>query len=577
VAPPIWRFPYGYIDYALMVSNGKILAFGSLPTDAHGSVNAATILPSGAIDPAFYPAPELPPGAVIYATALQPDGRLIIGGRFGVARLLVDPLTPAAPQILAQPVDAVATPGGTVRFTVQTSASPASFQWQFNGNDLAGATFTSLTISNVARANAGSYTVAISNSSGRVVSAPARLFFNRNSFRSGSVDLSYRSPFSSTDRIDLISLKPDGEIKVVLQSGQTRYLKPDGSDDPLYPANPELMAIQSDGARIVFGTIGTREKVVFRQTPDRAIDPSFASFRCQASTAAIQNDGRILVGASARSTGTPLLVRLNADGSIDPSFKWTYSQWGFPRRADGIFLQQDGKIIVQWRGLAYERYRDAVWRYNSDGTADSPFHSVSPGNDIVITPDNKMLIATDGQNGSLLRRFPDGSSDRSFPLFNSDVNGLALQSDGRVLIAGGFDGVQGQGRPGLARLNPDGTIDDGFNPTGGVNGLVFGIVPLRDGRVLLFGNFDKFNGVPAMRVVRLFGDDAHILDESISGGKLTVTFRSINATNYSLDFKNSLDQTNWTELPAIFTDRDPKILSLTNALPSQMFLRVRVQ
>jgi glycine cleavage system protein P-like pyridoxal-binding family len=57
-----------------------------------------------------------------------------------------------------------------------TGAGPFSYQWLFNGTNLAGATLTSLSVTNVNGANAGNYSVAISLASGSVTSSVATLY-----------------------------------------------------------------------------------------------------------------------------------------------------------------------------------------------------------------------------------------------------------------------------------------------------------------------------------------------------------------------------------------------------------------
>ena len=79
--------------------------------------------------------------------------------------------------------------------------------------------------------------------------------------------------------------------------------------------------------------------------------------------------------------------------------------------------------------------------------------------------------------------------------FNPNVNGtsysavysLALQTDGKILIAGQFTSVGGTLRNPMARLNADGTLDTGFNPN--VSGSVSSVAVQADGRILLGGSY----------------------------------------------------------------------------------------
>ena len=55
--------------------------------------------------------------------------------------------------------------GTNALFTVAaTGLGPLSYQWQFNGTTISGATNTNLTLNNVQPTNAGSYTVVVTNS-----------------------------------------------------------------------------------------------------------------------------------------------------------------------------------------------------------------------------------------------------------------------------------------------------------------------------------------------------------------------------------------------------------------------------
>jgi RHS repeat-associated protein len=83
-------------------------------------------------------------------------------------------LTP--PSITQQPTPANGTPGQSASFSVVASGSPPlSYQWQFNGTNIPGATNTSYTINPVQAANAGNYSVVVSNPVGSVTSAAAAL------------------------------------------------------------------------------------------------------------------------------------------------------------------------------------------------------------------------------------------------------------------------------------------------------------------------------------------------------------------------------------------------------------------
>jgi hypothetical protein len=93
----------------------------------------------------------------------------------GTATLTVSPVV-AAPSITTQPASQTVTAGANVTFTVAASGTaPLGYQWKKNGGNIAGATSTSLALSGVTSAEAGSYTVQVSNSAGSVTSGTATL------------------------------------------------------------------------------------------------------------------------------------------------------------------------------------------------------------------------------------------------------------------------------------------------------------------------------------------------------------------------------------------------------------------
>src|SRR6185436_7105091 len=81
-----------------------------------------------------------------------------------------------APRIVTQPVSQVVLAGSDAIFTVVAIGVPApTYQWQFNGANLPGATNASLTVANVATNNAGNYRVVVSNPFGSATSAVVSL------------------------------------------------------------------------------------------------------------------------------------------------------------------------------------------------------------------------------------------------------------------------------------------------------------------------------------------------------------------------------------------------------------------
>ena len=85
-------------------------------------------------------------------------------------------VAPVLPVILSQPTSVTATAGDNVSFSVRTAGTqPLSYQWQFNGTNLSGATASSLGLANVQLADAGSYRCLVSNAAGTAASSNAAL------------------------------------------------------------------------------------------------------------------------------------------------------------------------------------------------------------------------------------------------------------------------------------------------------------------------------------------------------------------------------------------------------------------
>ena len=131
-------------------------------------------------------------------------------------------------------------------------------------------------------------------------------------------------------------------------------------------------------------------------------------------------------------------------------------------------------------------------------------------------PDGKIIIggnftSINGQpRNHIARLLPDGTLE-GLDTFNpgsgasSQVNCIALQPDGKIVIGGNFTSINGQSRNRIARLNPDGTLEgtDTFNIGTGPNGFVYAVVVQPDGKIILGGSFNNVNGQSRSRIARL--------------------------------------------------------------------------
>ncbi|MDB6064873.1 MAG: hypothetical protein JWR26_1081 [Pedosphaera sp.] len=197
-------------------------------------------------------------------------------------------------------------------------------------------------------------------------------------------------------------------------------------------------------------------------------------------------------------------------GAVDPTFNVVVNNTVY-----SVLTQPDGKILI---GGAFTSVggttRYALARLYPDGTLDAyslPNNSGGTIYAMLRQPDGKLLIGgnfsifgTPSAHNNLARLNVDGSLDGTFT--NSYPNGpngpiysLGLQSDGKVLVGGQFNAIGGTNRYYIARLNPDGTIDNSFNP-GTINGSSVNAIAVQgDGNILIGGSFTSFSSFSLTR------------------------------------------------------------------------------
>ncbi|WP_201980092.1 T9SS type A sorting domain-containing protein [Hymenobacter rubidus] len=114
---------------------------------------------------------------------------------------------------------------------------------------------------------------------------------------------------------------------------------------------------------------------------------------------------------------------------------------------------------------------------------------------------------------------------------------VVAQPDGKLLVSGGFDFMNGTISGKIQRLNPDGTVDSGFNAGGvGANGFVAAMVLQPNGKIMIGGGFTAYNGVPAFTVARLNANGT--LDTSFSpSGPMATVRRQVGALAVQPDGK----------------------------------------
>lgn len=154
---------------------------------------------------------------------------------------------PTPPSITTQPAAQNAVAGGTATFSVALASSAgATYQWQKDGVNIAGATSATLTLNNVSAVNTGSYTVIATNSVGSITSAAATLQLVTASNTGRLVNMSIRTSAGSGDNTLIVGVGLGGAgtsgSKAVLLRGIGPTLTTFGVGGAL--ADPVMTAFQ---------------------------------------------------------------------------------------------------------------------------------------------------------------------------------------------------------------------------------------------------------------------------------------------------------------------------------------------
>lgn len=279
------------------------------------------------------------------------------------------------------------------------------------------------------------------------------------------------------------------------------------------------VAVAPDGAVIAVGETGfdlfnhvAGEMLVLRYTPAGRLDPSFGTDGAAiiplngdtATGVAVSPDGRIVV--SGRST----VLRLTAEGVVDPDFHALRDGAGLPTLGiiAAIALQPDGKILLTGSPFA-------VGRLNADGTFDQSFGTggltMTPTDPfdparlrpmyrykaMALQPDGRIVLggSSSGPSFGAANEFVGVSRytatgeldtgfgnkgtvatnlDTTYADRGNNVNALALQPDGRIVVVGevyqwsngNFTPRPGYNDMAILRYTADGQLDPSFSGDG---------------------------------------------------------------------------------------------------------------
>ncbi|MCY7420068.1 MAG: hypothetical protein LH650_16605, partial [Chloroflexi bacterium] len=343
------------------------------------------------------------------------------------------------------------------------------------------------------------------------------------------------------------------------------------------------IAIQADGKIVAGGHSGApttaKDFAVARYNADGSLDTTFdtdgkvttpigsGSVDDIANSVAIHADGKIVLGGYRYLSFNEdfALARYNANGSLDTTFdtdgKVTTAIGAANDRAYSIAIQPDGKVVAGGFSDSGSTANNdfALVRYNTDGSLDDTFDadgivttgigsSADVATSVVIQPDGKIVAGGYSYNGSnydfaLARYNPNGSLATTFgssgtattPIgTGADLaNSVALQTDGKIVIGGyGEINVSNDQVFGLARFNPNGSLDSTFDNDGvtttviGISDVASSVAVQSSGKIVAGGySYNGSNSNYDLALVR-YNPDGSLDTTFDSDGKVTTAIGS---------------------------------------------------
>jgi uncharacterized delta-60 repeat protein len=382
----------------------------------------------------------------------------------------------------------------------------------------------------------------------------------------GDVDFSFDPGSGVNGSVSAVVVQPDGKVIIggafttvrgLMRTNLAR-LNVDGSGDATF--NPgqvfdivDSLALQPDGKVLVCSRYGTGcytddcyQSIVTRLHPNGALDAGFTNALAYPRSPygytllTLQSDGKVLLGGhfnGVNGTNRNNVARLNANGTLDTSFNagtgiYHEESWAV---AVSLAVQSGGKILVGGKFDTFNGIsRNNLARLHADGSVDASFNpstvltnaDFSMVMSVALQPDGKVLVGgrfynyPNPQIAGLARLNTDGSLDASFDTGtgpSADVTELVVQSDGKILVGGYFDSFNGTNRTRMARLNANGSLDTSFDPGSGINTYAPSIVVQSNGQVLVAGVVLTINGTYRPRLARLEANGS--LDASFDSGQ----------------------------------------------------------
>jgi uncharacterized delta-60 repeat protein len=332
--------------------------------------------------------------------------------------------------------------------------------------------------------------------------------------------------------ISLISYGQVGTIDKSFNSSDLGFAQGDGFDDDVN----EVLSLSNGKILVVGGFNKYNNKFVnkiVKLNSDGSIDTTFnngdqisSSLSTNIYCALELSNGKFLIGGDYNGINGVSQHRincLNSDGSIDSSF--IFDENITTGTITNLRQQNDGKILLIQK--VTNQAGCSIKRINIGGTIDSTFNQgTGPDNGTsYITEISFLEIQSDGkillgggfnsfggyQSKYVVRLNSNGSPDTTFSsgitsFLNSSLNALTIQSDGKIILGGGFIGYGGSNKDKLVRLNSDGSIDNSFDFSSPFYGLslVQQVIENSDGTLYIVGQTNA--SFAEDKLIKVFSD-----------------------------------------------------------------------
>src|SRR6266496_3823606 len=335
--------------------------------------------------------------------------------------------------------------------------------------------------------------------------------------RDGKILVAGYAQVAGGNQFALVRYNSDGSLDTSLNgSGKLTTAVGAGAGD----CHGEGVALQSDGKIVVAGYSsnagGWSCFTVLRYRTDGSLDTSFAESgkvttnvgakNGDAESVTMQSDGKIVVAGWFNASNNDFaVVRYNANGTLDTSFNETgkaTADFGADGHGRSVAMHGDGRIVVTgYTTKSYESKKEcALACFKANGSLDTSFNGTgkvttdfggdgnAEGRSVAVQTDGKIVVvgyATAGgvEKFALARYNADGTLDTSFAgtgrvitavgISGSNATGVALQKDGKIVVAGYAVKNSGTGYDfACVRYNTDGKVDQSFGDGGKIMTVV---------------------------------------------------------------------------------------------------------